>query len=62
MTLRQSTAVAIGGRALLLEGAPGCGKSTLALALIDRDVLVIFVESYGRASFDLLRRRVLIAA
>lgn len=34
--LRQSTAVAIGGRALLLEGPPGCGKSELALALIDR--------------------------
>ncbi|MBI1403551.1 MAG: serine kinase [Porphyrobacter sp.] len=29
-------AVAIGGRALLIEGPPGSGKSSLALALIDR--------------------------
>ena len=32
----QASAVAIGGRALLIEGPPGSGKSTLALALIDR--------------------------
>ena len=32
----QASAVAIGGRALLIEGPPGCGKSSLALALIDR--------------------------
>jgi len=31
-----ASAVAIGGRALLIEGSPGSGKSTLALALIDR--------------------------
>jgi hypothetical protein len=31
----QATAVAIGGRALLIEGPPGSGKSSLALALID---------------------------
>jgi HPr kinase/phosphorylase len=36
MTLRQSTAVAIEGRALLIEGPAGCGKTSLALALIDR--------------------------
>lgn len=41
MTLRQSTAVAIGGRALLLEGAPGSGKSALALALIDRGAVLV---------------------
>ncbi len=32
----QASAVAIGGRAVLIEGAPGSGKSALALALIDR--------------------------
>ena len=36
MTLRQSTAVAFHGRAVLIEGPPGCGKTTLALMLIDR--------------------------
>jgi HPr kinase/phosphorylase len=39
--LRQSTAVAIGGRALLIEGDPGAGKSTLALGLIDRGAQLI---------------------
>jgi serine kinase of HPr protein (carbohydrate metabolism regulator) len=32
----QATCIAIAGRALLIEGAPGSGKSSLALALIDR--------------------------
>lgn len=32
----QASAVAIEGRALLIEGPPGSGKSSLALALIDR--------------------------
>ncbi len=32
----QASAVAIAGRALLIEGPPGSGKSALALALIDR--------------------------
>jgi HPr kinase/phosphorylase len=41
MILRQSTAVAIGGRALLIEGPPGAGKSSLALALIDRGATLI---------------------
>ncbi|MFA9200450.1 MAG: HPr kinase/phosphorylase [Cypionkella sp.] len=41
MTLHQATAVAIGGRALLLEGPPGSGKSSLALALIDRGATLI---------------------
>ncbi|GMN02596.1 HPr kinase/phosphorylase [Erythrobacter sp. MTPC3] len=37
----QATAVAIGGRALLIEGPPGSGKSSLALALIDRGATLI---------------------
>ncbi len=41
MILHQATAVAIGGRALLIEGAPGAGKSSLALALIDRGAMLI---------------------
>ena len=41
MNLRQSTAVAIGGRALLIEGPSGSGKSSLALALIDRGATLI---------------------
>lgn len=32
----QAGAVAIGGRALLIEGPPGSGKSSLALALLGR--------------------------
>lgn len=39
-TVRQATCVVIAGasglRAVLIEGAPGSGKSSLALALIDR--------------------------
>ena len=39
--LLNTTVVAIKGRALALEGAPGCGKSSLALALIDRGAQLI---------------------
>ena len=35
------TCVAIDGRAVLIEGAPGSGKSSLALALIDRGAVLI---------------------
>jgi hypothetical protein len=37
----QATCIAIGGRALLIEGAPGSGKSSLALALIDRGGVLV---------------------
>lgn len=40
-TLANVTGVAIGGRALLIEGVPGSGKSSLALALIDRGAVLI---------------------
>ena len=39
--LHRATCVAIGGRAVLIEGAPGSGKSSLALALIDRGAVLI---------------------
>lgn len=37
----QLTAVSIEGRALLIEGPPGIGKSSLALTLIDRGASLI---------------------
>ncbi|MGB3470938.1 MAG: HPr kinase/phosphatase C-terminal domain-containing protein [Erythrobacter sp.] len=37
----QASAVAIEGRALLIEGEPGAGKSSLALALIERGAQLI---------------------
>ena len=45
MQAHQATAVAIGGRALLIEGPPGSGKSSLALALIDRGAQLIGDDS-----------------
>ena len=39
--LHQATCVAIGGRGLLIEGRPGSGKSSLALALIDRGAILV---------------------
>ena len=39
--LHQATCVAIGGRGVLIEGRPGSGKSSLALALIDRGAVLI---------------------
>ena len=41
MQPHQATCVAIGGRGLLIEGTPGSGKSSLALALIDRGALLV---------------------
>ncbi len=37
----QATCVAIAGRALLIEGPPGSGKSSLGLALIDRGAALV---------------------
>ena len=39
--LRVATCVVIGARGLLIEGAPGSGTSSLALALIDRGALLV---------------------
>lgn len=41
MAERQASAVALGNRALLIEGPPGIGKSSLALSLIDRGAVLI---------------------
>lgn len=45
MIARQATCVAISGRAVLIEGAPGTGKSSLALALIDRGAILVGDDS-----------------
>lgn len=45
--LHQATCVSIDGRALLIEGAPGSGKSSLALALIDRGAVLIGDDGVG---------------
>ena len=39
--LHLATCVSIGGRGLMIEGSPGVGKSSLALALIDRGALLV---------------------
>jgi serine kinase of HPr protein (carbohydrate metabolism regulator) len=44
-TPRQATCVAIGGRAVLIEGPSGSGKSALALALIDRGAVLVGDDS-----------------
>lgn len=41
MEARQFGCVAIGGHGVLIDGAPGVGKSSLALALIDRGAKLV---------------------
>lgn len=39
--LHQAGCVALGGRAIVIEGPPGSGKTSLALALIDRGAMLV---------------------
>jgi len=52
VTLRQFTGVAIGGRAVLIAGDSGVGKSSLALALIDRGAVLIGDDGVALAVRD----------
>jgi serine kinase of HPr protein (carbohydrate metabolism regulator) len=52
MLPHQATCVAIGGRALLIEGPPGSGKSSLALALLDRGAVLIGDDSVLLSAFE----------
>lgn len=40
-SLYRASCVSVAGKALLIEGAPGSGKSSLALALIDRGAMLV---------------------
>lgn len=50
--LQQFTAVVIKGRGVLIEGAPGSGKSSLALALIDRGAMLIGDDGVALAAIN----------
>lgn len=48
--IHPATCVAIRGRGLLIEGAPGSGKSSLALALIDRGATLVSDDAVAIAA------------
>lgn len=50
--LHQFTVVAIKGRGVLIEGAPGSGKSSLALALIDRGAKLVGDDGVALAAVN----------
>lgn len=50
--LHQATGVAIDGRCVLIEGPPGSGKSSLALALIDRGAILVGDDGVALADRD----------
>ncbi|MBO9600920.1 MAG: HPr kinase/phosphatase C-terminal domain-containing protein [Novosphingobium sp.] len=50
--LPNASCVAVGGRGVLIEGAPGSGKSSLALALIDRGALLVGDDGVTLARHD----------
>lgn len=50
--LRQTSCVALGDRAVLIEGAPGAGKSSLALSLIDRGAMLIGDDGVAAECMD----------
>jgi len=52
VTLANVSCVAIGGRALMIEGGPGSGKSSLALALIDRGAVLVGDDGVALESRD----------
>ena len=50
--LHQFTVVSVKGRGVLIEGAPGSGKSSLALALIDRGAMLVGDDGVTLAAMD----------
>ena len=50
--LLHASCVAIGGRAVLIAGASGAGKSDLALRLIDRGAVLVSDDQVGLAAVD----------
>lgn len=50
--MHQASAVAIDGRALLIEGPPGSGKSSLTLALIERGAGLIGDDAVTLMALD----------